>query len=54
LFQGTKLLQTLIAERLYEEGLGRKSFICDNDCIVFQSKKYSKEDFMAADGETIW
>lgn len=35
---GSKLLQCLIAEKLYEEGLDRKTFQLENDeCVIFRS-----------------
>lgn len=55
---GVKLLQCLVTERLYELGLGRKTFsICTQDkkevCEVFYSQ-HSKEEFFSCTSEGIW
>lgn len=55
---GAKLLQTFIAERLREDGFGRKTFQINLDsglelCEVFYSQ-YSKTEFLSSSSEEIW
>jgi len=56
---GAKLIQTLIAERLYEQGHGRKTFnlFCDDGaeptCVVHHSR-HTKSEFHTLSSEQIW
>lgn len=58
---GSKLAQCLIAEKLYEEGLGRKTFQLENDeCVIFRSnlnyklaRKMNQEELWAHIGREI-
>ncbi|KAI4461067.1 zinc metalloproteinase-related [Holotrichia oblita] len=58
---GSKLLQCLIAEKLYEDGFGRKTFQIENDeCIIFRSnlnyksaRKMNQEELWAYLGREI-
>ena len=55
---GVKLLQCLVAERLHEQGLGRKTFSIFSQngkeiCEVFHSQ-HSKQEFFSCTSEEIW
>ncbi len=55
---GVKLLQCLVAERLHEENLGRKTFTIFNKngkeiCEAFHSN-HSKQEFFSSSSENIW
>lgn len=50
---GFKLLQSFIAERLNEEGFGRKSFRMQEECEIFKSR-HSKQEILDKTSEEIW